>query len=384
LSIHIPVAWLQLTNAKGRLIAAIAGIGFTVTFSLVQLAFQDALYTSVTLLYSHLKADLVLISPRYQCGVSTENFPERRLYQALAIDGVDSVASLYMGLMPWKNPANHRDRQIFVIGFKPSPKVFDFAGVNDNLRRIAEPGYVVFDEGSRPEFGPVAQMMRKTGTVTTELSHRQVEVVALFRMGANFASDGNIVTSDTNFLQLLPYRKLAIVDVGLIGLKPAVDVAATRDKIAAALPKDVTVLTRQAFLDREQEFFGASLPVGLFFRTSVLVGLIVGSVIVYQILYSDVSEHLSEYATVKAIGYTDGYLFWVVLQEALILSVLGFPPGVLLSWGINEIARSATLLPIRMTLTQVVAVYLLTVIMCALSGALAMRKLRQADPVEIF
>jgi len=384
LSTHIPIAWLQLTKAKGRVIAALAGIAFTVVFSLVQLAFQDALYTSVTLLYSHLKADLVLINPRYQCIVATDNFPERRLYQALAIDGVDSVSSLYMSMAQWKNPVNRYDRQIFVIGFKPSPDVFDFAGVNNSLRLIAQPGKVIFDEGSRPEFGPVPDLLRKTGIVTTELSHRQVDVVGLFRVGANFANDGNIITSDTNFLQLLPYRKLGMVDVGLIRLKPGVDVAATRDKIAAALPEDVAVLTRQDFLDREKNFFGSSLPVGFFFRTSVLMGLIVGAVIVYQILYSDVSEHLSEYATVKAIGYSDRYLFWVVLQEALILSVLGFPPGVLLSWGVYAIARSATLLPIRMTLIQVVAVYLLTVTMCALAGALAMRKLRQADPADIF
>jgi putative ABC transport system permease protein len=143
-------------------------------------------------------------------------------------------------------------------------------------------------------------------------------------------------------------------------------------------------LTHQAFLEREKAFFGSSLPVGFFFRTSLLVGLIVGSVIVYQILYSDVSEHLSEYATVKAIGYSDRYLFGVVVQEALILSVLGFPPGVLLSWGVYKIASSATLLPIRMTLTQVGAVYLLTVVMCVLAGALAVRKLRQADPVDVF
>jgi putative ABC transport system permease protein len=175
-----------------------------------------------------------------------------------------------------------------------------------------------------------------------------------------------------------------MANVGLIRLKPGVNAATARDKIAAALPPDVTVLTRQGLLDREKAFFASSLPVGLFFRTSVLMGLIVGAVIVYQILYSDVSEHLSEYATVKAIGYPDRYLFWVVLQEALILSVLGFPPGVLLSWGVYEIARSATLLPIRMTLIQVAAVYLLTVTMCALAGALAMRKLQQADPVDVF
>jgi len=381
---HIPLAWLQLKKAKGRLIAAVSGIVFTVIFSLVQLGFQDALYTSVTLFYSHLTADLFLISPRYQCIVSTENFPEERLYQALAIDGVESVSSLYVSMAQWKNPVNRRERQIFVIGFRPSKGVFDFPGVNDNLAQIAQPGKVVFDEGSRPEFGPVAELLRKNGTVTTELAHRRVEVVGLFRVGANFANDGNVITSDTNFLQFMPGRKFGIVDIGMVKLKPGIDPEATRVAMAAALPQDVTVLTRRGFMEREKDFFGSSLPVGFFFRTSVLMGLIVGAVIVYQILYSDVSEHLPEYATVKAIGYPDRYLFQVVFEEALILSVLGFPPGVLLSLVVYEVARSATMLPIHITATRIVVAYVLTVMMCAVSGALAMRKLRHADPADIF
>lgn len=363
---------------------AAAGIVFTVVFSLVQIAFEDALYSSVTLLYSHLKADLVLISPRYQCVVSTEDFPERRLYQALGVPGVQSVSALYLGLMQWRNPVNRQVRQIFAVGFKPGPGVFDFGSLNTNLRVLSEPGKVAFDEGSRPEFGPVAALMQKNGTVATELAHRQVEVVTLIRVGANFASDGNVILSDTNFMRMLPYRSPGIVDIGLIKLKPGVEPAAARERIAAALPPDVTVLTRQGLMDREREFFSSSLPVGFFFRTSVLVGLIVGAVIIYQILYSDVSEHLAEYATVKAIGYPNRYLFRLVLQEALILSVLGFPPGVLLSQGVYQIARAATFLPIRMTLNQIAAVYLLTVAMCIVAGVLAVGKLRQADPAEIF
>jgi len=384
LSTRIPLAWLQLTESKGRLAVAVAGIVFTVVFSLVQLAFEDALYTSVTLLYSHLQADLVLISPRYQCVVATSNFPVRRLYQVLGVEDVDSISPLYLGVLQWKNPLNRRDRQIFVAGMKPVAGIFDFAGERDYLPLIRQPGKVLFDQGSRPEFGPVVKLLRNDGRVTTELAHRQIEVAGLIRVGANFAADGTILTSDTNFFKLLPYRSPATADVGLIRLKPGVNAEAAREKIAAVLPADVTVLTRQGLLDREKAFFASSLPVGLFFRTSVLMGLIVGAVIVYQILYSDVSEHLSEYATVKAIGYPDRYLFSVVLQEALILSVLGFPPGVLLSSGVYAIARAATLLPIRMTLIQVAAVYLLTVTMCALAGALAMRKLRQADPVDVF
>jgi putative ABC transport system permease protein len=383
-SARVPLAWLQLRKAKGRLFAAVAGIAFAVILSMVQLAFQDALYKSITALYSHISADIVLISPRYQCIIATENFPERRLYQTLSIDGVASVSSLYMDMAQWRNPTNHHERQIFVVGFKPEPGFFDLPAVNANLSRIAEPGNVLFDEGSRPEFGPIDRLIRDDGTVVTELSSRRVRVVGLFRVGASFANDGNIITSDMNFLQIVPFRTFGIVDVGLIKLKPGFDAEAVRAKIAATLPPDVLVLTKQGFLDREKDYWGASLPIGFIFRISMLMGLIVGAVIVYQILYSDVSEHLSEYATLKAIGYSTGYLFSVVLQEALILSVLGFFPGILLAEGVYTIARRATVLPIQMTLLRVVVVYILTAAMCTISGAFAVRKIRSADPAEIF
>jgi len=381
---RIPLAWLLLVKMRGRLGAAIAGVAFAVILALVQLGFQDALYKGITLLYSHLVADLVLISPQYQCIVARENFPERRLYQALAVEGVESVSSVYMDTAQWTNPVNHYERFIFVVGFKPRLGVFDLALVNNHLAQMAEPGRVLFDEGSRTEFGPIGNLFRKNGSVVTELSHRHVEVAGLFRLGASFANSGNIITSDVNFLQLLPFRELGIVDVGLIKLKPGVDAAATRAKLAAILPDDVAVLTKPEFLDRERSYWSRNLPIGFIFRASLVMGLIVGAVIVYQILYSGVSEHLSEFATLKAIGYSDRRLFWVVIEEALILSVLGFIPGVLLALGVYKIVEAATVLAVQMTLRRIVVVYLLTALLCALSGVLAVRKLRSADPAEIF
>ena len=114
------------------------------------------------------------------------------------------------------------------------------------------------------------------------------------------------------------------------------------------------------------------------------MALVVGCIIVYQILYSDVTEHLPEYATLKAMGYPDRYLFKVVIQESLILSVFGFLPGVVISHFIYGFSRDATLLPMKLSGQRVGTVYLLTLFMCALSAMLATRRLKAADPAEIF
>jgi putative ABC transport system permease protein len=114
------------------------------------------------------------------------------------------------------------------------------------------------------------------------------------------------------------------------------------------------------------------------------MGFIVGTIIVYQVLFADVADHLSEYATLKAIGYADAFIASVVLFEAVILSFAGFVPGVLITLRLYRITENATHLPMRMTLQLGLFVLALTVVMCAISGLIAVRKVRSADPADIF
>jgi putative ABC transport system permease protein len=95
--------------------------------------------------------------------------------------------------------------------------------------------------------------------------------------------------------------------------------------------------------------------------------------------------HLPEYATLKAMGYSDRYLIGVLLQEALILAILGFIPEFTISLGLYGLIAKATLLPVQMTLNRARLVLFLTVVMCVASGAIAKeRKLQSADPADIF
>jgi putative ABC transport system permease protein len=137
-------------------------------------------------------------------------------------------------------------------------------------------------------------------------------------------------------------------------------------------------------MDTEKSFWNTVSPIGFIFGLGVFLGFVVGSIIVYQILYTDVSDHLSEYATLKAMGYRDGFLFSIVFKEALLLSVLGYIPGLAISQALYSLTEQTTGLPIFMTVERAVMVFIFTVIMCVASGALAMRRLRSADPAEIF
>ncbi len=380
----IPLAWLQLSRQKTRLLIASAGIAFAVILMFMQLGFQAALYDSAALLHQNLQGDLVLISARSKSLGYMRTFSWRRLYQVLSFDGVKSISPIYVGFQDWRNPSNGSFRAIYVYGFEPVNSVFKFPGVAQNLDKLKLKENILFDRASRLEYGPIATEFERGEPIITELGGKRVNVVGLFTLGPSFGADGNVIMSELNFLRLFTERKLGEIDIGLIQLKPHTNAKNTLKNIEASLPKDIKVFTHQGFVDFEKSYWKKSTAIGFIFTLGVGMGFIVGTVIVYQILFADVSHSLSEYATLKAMGYKNLYLEFVVCQEAIILAVLGYTPGFFLSFVVYEITKNVTLLPVAMTPSRALMVLILTILMCSISGSVAMRKLRQADPADIF
>jgi len=380
----IPLAWLQLSREKVRLFVAIAGISFADILMFMQLGFRDALFESNVTLHNNLKGDIFLISPQSTATIAMKSFPQRRLYQALGFEGVQSISPLYMDFGLWKNPQTRATRAIMVLGFNPAHPVLELPGVNHNLRQIKLEDGVLFDETSRAEYGSIAQLFRQKQEVTTELEERRIRVVGLFSLGASFAADGNIVTSDLNFLRIFPRRDKGLIDIGIVHLKPGTNLQNVLRNMRQELPNDVKILSKQDFINFEKKYWQTSTAIGFVFTLGTIMGFVVGTVIVYQILYTDVSDHLPEYATLKAMGYTHRYLLKVVFQEALILAVLGYIPGMVIASGLYGLTKAATRLPMMITLSKTVTILILTIMMCCVSGAIAVRKLKAADPADIF
>ena len=379
------LAWRQLFRQRSRLLAATAGIVFAVILIMVQLGFQAALYQSATLHYDLMTADIVLLSPQYQAIMyNNGGFPSQRLNQAYAVDGVSSTLAMYGSFVAWKNPWTGKERTMYMFGFKPVPGFFNLGDIKDPGPLLRVEDSVLFDELSRKEYGEVPAAFRAGKRVVTEMVGRRVEVTGLFSAGTSFGIDGAVVLSDTNFFLLLPGRSPGVVSFGLIKIKPGFDPDRVSAQLIHVLPKDVKVLTHSQLDEAERQFWSSNTPIGFIFALGVFLGLVVGIIVVYQILYTDVTDHLQEYATLKAIGYKDSFLFRIIIWESAILSVFGYIPGFFLSLLIYRIASNATFLPLQMTLERGVVVYLLTVGMCVLSGALALRRLSKADPAEIF
>jgi putative ABC transport system permease protein len=379
-----PLAWRQLMKEKTRLAVAVAGIAFADILMFIQLGFESALFDAAVKPHRNLQADLVLINPQFQTLFSVKNFSRERLYQTLGYEGVQSINSVYISTGQWRNPETRLERAILVWGVDPAKSAFKSSEIKQNQDQLKQLYQVIFDQAGRPEYGAVADIWKKTGKFDTELNSKAVFVKGLFTDGASFAADGNVITSDSTFLQLFPERKPDRIEVGLITLKPDADPEKVRSQLVNGLPKDVRVLTPEEFAKVERTYWEAGTGIGFIFGLGTAVGFIVGIVIVYQILYSDVSDHLPEYATLKAMGYTDNYLLGVLIQEALLLAILGFLPGFILSFGLYQVTYAATMLPIFMKMDRAIKVWILTVIMCSVSGAIAIRKLRSADPADVF
>ena len=383
----IPLAWAQLTREKMRLVIALAGIGFADLLMFMQFGFRDALFESSISFHSKLKGEIFILNSQSTALIAMKTFPQRRLYQALSFNGVTAISPIYLGFGLWKNPdPNQRNtRQLMVIGFDPSHPILDVPEIQNNLHKIQISDVVLFDQASRPEFGPVVEYFKQGKSVETEVDNRRVRVEGLFTLGASFGADGNLVTSDLNFLRIFGTRRTrGLIDIGVVKLEPGTDVKAVIDKMTATFPKDVIILSKEEFADFEKKYWQESTSIGFIFTLGAAMGFIVGIVIVYQILYTDVTDHLPEYATLKAMGYKDIYFLGVVFQEAMILAILGYLPGFGVSVVLYNLGRSATSLPMYMTLTKVITVFVMTVIMCSVSGAIAVRKLQAADPADIF
>lgn len=380
----IPVAWLQLSKEKLRLLVALSGVTFAVILVFMQLGFRSSVYESATRYHRALDYDLVMLSPKTPFIGFPESFSRRRLHQALAAEEVASIAPVYVAQAYWKNPWDYNARNILVLGIDPTRRVFTLPDVTRQLDVLPLEDVVLFDARSRPEFGPVAARFAEEGPLTAEVNDRHVTVAGLFRLGTSFGVDGSLVASDVNFRRIFPDRAIGHIELGLLHLRSGADPARVGARLGAALEDDVLILTREEWIEREVRYWASTTPIGFVFGFGAIMGLVVGGVIVYQILFADVSQHLAEYATLKAMGYSNAFLSRVVLREAAILTVLGFIPGLLASAVLYRITSAATRLPLEMTAGRCVLVLLLTTAMCGVAALVALRKVRSADPAEVF
>ncbi len=380
----IPLAWLLLTRQPLRLLVALAGICFAGILMFMQLGFRDGLFDASVTVHRLFDADLVLMSPRSMSSISMSGFPRRRLVQAMAHKDVVGTTPVNWNFLLWRNPQTLTTRSILALGFEPSDPLLVDPELSLKAQALTRKGRVLFDELSRDEFGPIPEWLSKGQIVETEVAGKRVRVVGLVSLGPSFGADGNLLTSRETFLDLLPSNPPGSIEIGLVRLKSDSNSESVAQALRKSLPKDVKVLTRNSFIEFEKNYWRTSTSIGFIFTLGAAMGFVVGCVIVYQILYSDVSDHLPEYATLMAMGYRIKTLLGVVAREGVLLAIMGYIPAYFSGQGLYSLVRSSTKLPVEMDASRAIVVFILILLMCMGSALLAMRRLVDADPAEIF
>ena len=379
-----PLGWLQLKHDKIKMLTALSGIAFADILMFMQLGFKDALFTTNTQYPRLVNGDVVLLSTQATNFNELYTFPRRRLYQAMDVPGIESTEPVYIGSLNWRNPQTKEKTSMMVMGFDPERPAFNLPEVNRQLDKVKIPNTVLFDRASRGKYDEVIARVEGGKPVTTESDRTTLTIGGLFEVGASFADDGALITSDYNFLRLFPKKEQGTVSLGVVNLEPGQDALAARQALNAYLPDDVEAYTHEEYVEKELAYIQNRSPIGFVFTLGTTMGFIVGIVIVYQVLSTDVNDHMAEYATFKAMGYKNSYLLFVVFEEALILSIAGFLPSTILALGLYRLTAAATALPIVLPISRAIIVFILTMFMCGVSGAIATRKLQSADPADIF
>ncbi len=410
-----PLACLNLLHNRVRTAVAIAGVTFAVVLMFMQLGFLQAVIASAEIVYDDLNFDICIRSKDYLLLSDARSFPAARLHQIEGVEGVREVIPCDIGLQLWRIPREMPERtlmeqmlsitpqtipgagrsliaqqgekrSVLVIGVRRGDRVFKDQATHESVQQhLLTPEHVVIDTTTRPEYG--AKNSREFGPEDvgeqTEINGQRVIIGGLFTRGSGLAASGTVIINERGFDRLILPSDRERVTLGLVNLKPNTDGNAVAAYLNKTFP-DVEAVTREKVIKDETEYWTEETNYGLIFRTGVVIALIVGTAIVYQVLASDISSLLPEYATLKAMGYGNAYLSRVVLQQAILLAVMSLIPGWLIAVGLYALTSSVAAIPVQMTLTNVLFVCVLTLAMCSASGIAAMRKAFQAEPAELF
>lgn len=376
----------QLFFERRRLMAATAGITFAVVLMLIQIGFYYAMIDSATNVHRNLAADIVITPSAFEYFGSEHDFDRSRLIQAMGVPGVRRVLPLYLTIGTFKNVDSGYTRSIMTLGVDPGHETLALPAVNEQRDRLKLGGHVLFDrKGLAAYFGDVVGKLEREGSFRGVVFDETVSVDGMFDLGTSFVAFGTILMGTQTYFALNSEANPERVNLGLVQIEDGLDPAVMRDRIAARLgASEVQILTRDEFAQNEIDYWNETAAIGFLFVVGAFMGFIVGSVIVYQILYTNVSNHLPEYATLKAIGYRSFYFVRVVLMQSIYLSVIGFIPGALISYALYEMTAMETGYTMALTVDKLGGTLAATIIMCFIAGLLAIRRLKRADPAELF
>lgn len=381
---RLPIGWLQLSHNRTRLLAASAGVAFANLLVFVQLGILGALNGTTTAPYALFDADIMVSSVDANTLTDGSHIARQRMFQALGVAGIEGGTPLFIANLEWQR-ADGSSAKLQTFGVASDAAAFLAPEIAGLTAQLMLEDTVLIDRSTRGLPQGALDDVSPENPYVFEANDRTLSAVGTLDVGGGFAADGTLFTSDQTFLRLFGNRSARAPDHILLKVQDGIDPAIVVDRLRAVLPPEsVKVNTMSDAAAADLSYQTTERPTGIIFGFGVLIGILVGVVIVYQILSTDVADHLKEYATFKAMGYGHPFFLGIVFEEAIILAIFGFIPGLLTSIVLYAGLSAATGLPMEMGVDRAIAVLFGTLLACAVSGAIATRRLAAADPADLF
>jgi putative ABC transport system permease protein len=367
-----------LTYDKRRTALALIGIFMAILLVFVELGFFYAVPRGGLLLYDNMRFDLLLASNEYEYQAQPGAFPLSQIGPVRSSPDVAKAVPIYFGFAKWKSGEGGLWPDVFVIGFDPESHVFVPDSINRQTSALERADTVLVDSTTRPMFGPL-----DTGRIV-EIGDRKITIGGQYVLGTGFMGLGVVMAGEANFARLFRQRGLNIVNLGAIQLKPGVDPDRAADNLRKVVGSGLQIFTRKALEAHETAYWTTRTSVGIIFGSGLLISFVVGIMIVYQIVSTQVSRQLPQFATLKAIGYPDRSLAGTVSAMSLLIVIAGFIPALGAALGLYSVIRRETLLPVTMSEMRLLAVFAAALAMALVSALLSVGTLRRAAPADVF
>ncbi len=387
------LAWQNLTDTPIRTIVSLGGIGFAILLMFMQLGFLGSVGDTATVVYDRMRCDILVRSPDYLNIYDPASLPDDLPRWLAGVSRVRRTIPLDIGVTQWQNPSDHTFRAIALMGIDLDEPAFDLPELNPTRRGKLRPiGSVLIDDASGADFGPRNGKRFSNGDIgaSTDVAGSEATIQGTFRMGTGLAANGALLSSRETFQRLSPGGHRDRVSVVLVQLaeperrQEGLRAVKRRLQSLGGPAAYADVLTLDQAKSDEQFMWYTQTPIGMIFGIGVALAVVVGGVIGYMVLAADVTAHLSEYATLKAMGYSNRFLVRTLLTQSSLLAILAFPPALSLSLLLYYIASVASGIAIEMTWWRVALVLVLSLLMCNAAGVLALRKLLKAEPANLF
>jgi putative ABC transport system permease protein len=375
MSLIFTLARRNLFHDRLRFIATLIGIVFSMVLVTVQMGLYLGFGRMVTTMIDHANADLWIMPAGTKCFEDPSVLDEQKRFRVLAVNGVAEATPVVIGFAQWKMPGGGTS-PVFIIGSQMrSGGLPPWNLVAGSIHSLEIPGAVAIDRSYLARLGVSGVAAR------AEIRDQAVEVTALTRGIRSFTTTPYVfapLDRARAYTGIAP-NKITYI---LVRVAPNADVETVRSRLRANIA-DVEVLTPAEFRNRSRAFWLFGTGAGFALFAGALLGVIVGTVIVAQTLYSSTKDHLNEFATLRAIGSSGRYIHKVIIWQALLSAVIGF--CIAAGIGFFIVKRTAeTALPIVMTPQLTLGLFVLTVIMCVLSAVGAIAKVMRIDPAMVF